>query len=221
MAKVEIDTLYPIVDHMAFSPNERRLAIAFCTISPMGACRDSTLWIWNLETNQTKAIGSSLGAITSLVFSPNGELLATAIENSVVQLWVVDAKSGRDIFPGPKSPTPDLTRALFSPDGNMLITIGRSRIDLWNLQGTLLGSIAAHSEFIADVVINEDGSKLVTLGCDIEDQLTYTCAQSSVRIWRIWPNTGALLAEADRRLASRTFTASECQDYLSPNECPP
>lgn len=68
---------------MAVSPDGRRIAYG---------CDDLTLWIFDLETNETSTVRGTTGAFISATFSPDGSYIFAGSEGGTV--YQCDAKSG-------------------------------------------------------------------------------------------------------------------------------
>jgi WD40 repeat protein len=79
-------------------------------------------------------------AATGVAFSPDGALLAAAVEGEGVMIW--DAASGEELFLLPRSLTGH-PRVTFSPDGTQLFA--SSEIDLfgWEISATETGAVTA------------------------------------------------------------------------------
>ena len=205
-----------------FSPDGRRLAVSFCTDIRMASCDDATVWMWNLDLNSTKVISASFGSVSALAFGPDSKTIAIAnSDDDSVQVWDVDAPSGRDLRQGPKGASVFTEKVSFSPDGKMLATIGGEGYQFWDLQGNLLAAVRAYPDGIDDAQFTADGQSLVTIGCNHRDDDSFECLDTQAKIWRVFNTTEALLAEAERRLGDREFTPSECQDYLGTEGCSP
>ena len=117
-----------------------------------------------------------IASIRSLAFSPDGKVLATGSENSVIELWNVAAgKSLRTLTAHTRRL---FYRIQFTPDGTRLISAGGDKtVSVWDVatgQETL--TLKGHTDRIWDLSLNRDGTRLSSAS---EDQ--------TVRIWDARP----------------------------------
>ena len=71
---------HTLVTNLAFSPDGR-------TLGAVSASPESTLRLWNLETQKERTVTDNAGDILGLSFHPGGKVLATASQNGTVRLW--------------------------------------------------------------------------------------------------------------------------------------
>ena len=116
-----------LLDGVAFSPDGTKLATASL---------DGTARLWNVATHDqigaplTAGAGATTGvpneafseAVSSVAFSPDGTLLATASWDGTARLW--DVATQRQIGPPMSIGLNLMTGVAFSPDGTMLATAG-------------------------------------------------------------------------------------------------
>lgn len=87
--------------------------------------------LWDVATGQLKAVLNDRGTVLSIVFSPDGKLVATGADKEhAVKLW--DVATGKLVatLDGPRLPYP----LAFSPDGRTLATSGeKGAVLLWDV----------------------------------------------------------------------------------------
>ncbi|MEG4045878.1 WD40 domain-containing protein [Microcoleus sp. Pol17_C1] len=113
------------------------------------------------------------GSVRSVIFSPDGKLLATGDSDSVVRLW--EASSGREILTC-KGHTNVVQSVAFSPDGEILASGSYDKIiKLWDVNtGECLKVLQGHTEAVMSVTFNPDGNILASGSFD-----------RTIRLWDI------------------------------------
>jgi len=142
------------VHAVAFSPTED----VFATTG-----RDGTVRVWQQQGQLVTTIEGRKGERShALTFSPDGKILAVAIDNAVELLDLAGNTVGR--LPGHSE---TVTQVSFSPNGQLIATTAwDGTIALWNLEGTLLHFIQGHSSYALDVQFSPDGKTLASAGAD-------------------------------------------------------
>ncbi|WP_242717025.1 WD40 domain-containing protein [Microcoleus vaginatus] len=113
------------------------------------------------------------GSVRSVIFSPDGKLLATGDSDGVVRLW--EASTGREILTC-KGHTNVVESVAFSPDGEILASASYDKIiKLWDVQtGECLKVLQGHTESVMSVTFNPDGNILASGSFD-----------RTIRLWDI------------------------------------
>ncbi|MFM9266635.1 NACHT domain-containing protein [Tychonema sp. BBK16] len=111
--------------------------------------------------------------VRSVIFSPDGKLLATGDSDGVVRLW--ESSSGREILTC-KGHTNVVESVAFSPDGEILASGSYEKtIKLWDVKtGECLKVLQGHTESVMSVTFNPDGNMLASGSFD-----------RTVRLWDI------------------------------------
>ncbi len=150
---------------LALSPDGRTLA------STAPADKATLLVLWDLEGNERKRL-SLEEDVQSVVFSPDGKVLAAVSKDEPIHFW--DTATGK-----PRDALPDrlrgVTRLAYSHDGAILIGgFGGSRsVVLWE---TATGKQLA--EF------DDEGSPIVDIACSADGQTIIAAhADEQVRLW--------------------------------------
>ncbi|EKQ69579.1 WD40 repeat-containing protein [Leptolyngbyaceae cyanobacterium JSC-12] len=151
---------------VAFSPNQQLLAVG-------GSSRNGTqgqAFLVRLGDKQQRILlGRQLAPVVGIAFSPNGQTIATASEDSMVRLWNVNGKLLKTLE-GHNAPVRSVT---FSPDGQLIATASDDRtIRLWSQNGTPIKTLIGHTAQVRSVSFSRDGKHLVSASWD-----------ETVRLW--------------------------------------
>ena len=126
--------------------------------------------IWEVPSGrEVNTIDAELGPFR-VALSPNGELLATISDRTIVLIAVATGETVRELEAHDES----VIAVAFSPHGELLATGGLdSTIRLWNVQdGSALGTLAGHDSAIIFLAFSPDG-RLLASGSE----------DGSVRVW--------------------------------------
>ncbi|MEG3911799.1 AAA-like domain-containing protein [Microcoleus sp. w1-18aA5] len=124
------------------------------------------------ETQQVKASlspqrkikwSAHKGAVTSVTFSPNRQILATAGIDDTVRMW---NSSGKKIAEW-KALQRSVNMVNFSPNGNFLATAGRdSTVKIWNLSGKNISTLKGIQGSVTSISFSPEGKLLAAAGID-------------------------------------------------------
>lgn len=111
------------------------------------------------------------GAVTSVSFSPNRQILATAGIDDQVRIWNF---SGQKIAEW-KALQQSVNMVNFSPNGKFLATAGRnSTVKLWNLSGKNISQLKGIQGSVTSISFSPEGKLLAAAGID-----------SNAAIWKL------------------------------------
>ncbi|MEG4491205.1 CHAT domain-containing protein [Microcoleus sp. D3_18_C4] len=155
----------PVESAPGFSPDGRQI---------LTSSRDGSAYIWDTKGNllaQLRGHNNSVGA----VFSPDGRQILTASWDKTARLWDVSAAitahseqlAAREtfqegvsknnaqlaIFRGHNS---DVKSAVFSPDGQQILTASDEAARLWDTKGTILTEFPGHLERVKTAIFSPD-----------------------------------------------------------------
>ena len=145
------------INNIAFSPNNPLLA---------SASADSTIQLWNLNTNALQAtLQGHTSDVLNVAFSPDGSLLASGGADGLVGLWNPVTETLQATLQGHTSDVLDVT---FNPDGSLLASGGADgTVRLWNpVTETLITTLEAHMDSVSSVAFSPDGSLLASGSAD-------------------------------------------------------
>jgi dipeptidyl aminopeptidase/acylaminoacyl peptidase len=144
------------LSRVGFSPDSRYVA----------ALGSGIMVIWDVVNGQEmRVVRTNAGTETSVVFRPDGRLLATASTDRTIRLW--DAPNGQERMVLREHTSPVHCLA-FSPDGKYLASASLDKtVRLYDAAtGQVLLRIVAHPTGVHAVGFSPDGRRLVTGGVD-------------------------------------------------------
>jgi hypothetical protein len=141
---------------VAFSPDGRWLAAGW----------GNNVVLWDAASyREVQKFRGHQSEITSLAFSPDSHLIATASLDRQVKLW--DVASGAEVSSliGHADAT---TGVAFSPDGRLLASSSADGLaKVWDVsRGVEIGSLSGHTGTVTGVAFSPDGQTLATSSID-------------------------------------------------------
>ena len=156
------ETLTPGSGSVAFSPDGRTLASG----------EGITIRLRDVVTNTHKhTLTGHTGGIRSVVFNPDGSMLASGSNDSTVRLWDAVTGQHKHTLTGHVGTGSGLA---FSPDSTILASGNRDdTISLWDaVTGQHKDALAGHTDSVSSLAFSPDGS---TLASGSEDK--------TIRLW--------------------------------------
>lgn len=155
-----------LVEALAFSPDGKTLA----------GSADNDIRIWNGATGrQIRELKGHTKLVSSLQYSPDGELLLSGSYDREARLWNAATGALRKTFTGSKE---DIHAVSFSRDGKTIATGGGlfaevGELRLWDASsGALKRELKGHTGFVSGLTYTPDNKTLVSSSWD-----------QSVRLW--------------------------------------
>lgn len=149
------------------SPLESSSSVSFNPIisNPLLALADSkgSVKILGIDGSKKNEFLAHKREIWTVIFSPNGDYLATASEDYRAKLWDLKGKQ-KATLEGHDAAVQDIT---FHPQRNLIATASEDKnVKLWNLNGQLLKNITGHSDQVTSVRFSPDGNTIATASDD-------------------------------------------------------
>jgi WD40 repeat protein len=138
------------------------------THSAIATADDGTVKLWSIEGQKLQTLSGHDGGVKSVVFSPDGKILASA-SNISINLWKRNFTGQFQTQPyknltGHTTWVNDLA---FSPDGKMLASASEdTTVKLWTLEGEELQTLYGHGDgnWIRSIVFRPNDKKIVSAG---------------------------------------------------------
>jgi len=153
------------ITRVAFSPNEQTLTLALGSL-------DGKVMLWrSRENTPLHVLGEHTAAVSSMAFSPNGEILASGSGDQTIRLWRV----GGGLLHTLEGHTGLIWDVVFSSDGRTLVSGSADcTVRLWRVaKGTLKQTLLGHGDRVRRVFLSPNGRTLVSVSTD-----------RTVRLWR-------------------------------------
>ena len=116
--------------------------------------------------------GSLYGGVNAVAFSPDGEILASAGNDRLIQLWDTFIGENLQTLEGHTEPVLSVS---FNPNGNTLASVSRTEIIFWDVDtGEQQQSITGHTHSVRSIALSNDG---VTLASGYSD--------GTVQLWDV------------------------------------
>ncbi|MGD1712485.1 WD40 repeat domain-containing protein, partial [Dapis sp. BLCC M172] len=101
--------------------------------------------------------------VNGVVFSPDGETIATASDDNTVKLWNQEGKLLQTLTGHQNS----VFGVAFSPDGETIATASYDKtVKFWNQEGKLLQTLVGHKNSVFDVAFSPNGETIATASRD-------------------------------------------------------
>jgi WD40 repeat protein len=160
-----------------------------------GCLDENTLGLWNINTGELlRTFEGHTAQIWSVVFSPDGQTLASSSRDGTIKLWDVDKGQCFQTLLGH---TRDVCSVAFSFDGSSLATGSDDRTArIWDINtGECEAILSGHEGSVQSVVYSPDS---LTLASGSEDE--------TIRIWDIKTARCLKMLRADRPYEGMNIT---------------
>ncbi len=165
------------------SQNENdNLAFSFEAISNQQPPVESQAIFYNsfIGSNNRSTLSGHLAWINSVVFSPDGNTLASGSVDNTIKLWDVVNSEELVTLSGHAD---WINSVAFSPDGNILASASRDRtIKLWDVvNNEELVTLSGHTSAVSSVAFSPDGNILASASCGSVEN--YNCINGEIKLW--------------------------------------
>jgi WD40 repeat protein len=171
-------------------------------VAGAGTGSDHTVHIWDVATGAPLSTLQTDGAVLSVVFSPNGRLVAAGSSDGTARVWTVAGGLPLKPFPHPLgiSRGDDVQLVSFSPDSTRLLTVGGDRFarvfDVTHPEREPI--LLNHRDQVNTARFSHDGELIATAG-----------ANNVVRIWAARTGEGRFGLEGIGRVTDLAFSPDD------------
>ena len=183
-------------------------AVRTVACSPFGddvafAGDDGLIHLWNFHSRETRVLGSSEGAVSSVTYSPNGVLIASANEGtnqtrSSVRVWDLRSAEMLDLGEcGDQSPV-----IAFSPGGKSLACASAEStgvLRVWNLQTGQMRVLRDPAGGSSSISFSPDGKCIAAADA--------VRMNPKIRLWHLETGTARTIGSSRRQITSLAFSS--------------
>ena len=128
-----------------------------------GAKFKKTIQLWNRDGTLRHNLEGHPDTIWHILFSPDGEILASASQDNTIKLWNTNGKLVSTL----DGHSDRVNHLAFSPDGEILASASQDNtIKLWNTKGELVSTLSDHSDSVNHLAFSPDGEILASASQD-------------------------------------------------------
>ena len=164
---------------------------------------EGLIHLWNFHSRETRVLGRSEGSVSSMAYSPNGVLIASANEGteqgrSSVRVW--DLRSGEMVDLGEcgeQSPS-----IAFSPGGKSLACASAEStgvLRVWNLQTGQMRVLKDPAGGSSSISFSPDGKSIAAADA--------ARMNPAIRVWDLETGTARTIGSSRRQITSLAFSA--------------
>ncbi len=177
---------------LKYFPDGERIAVA-TTIG---------IWIYDVQTGDAlDLLTGHTGPVTSIVFSPDGNTIATGSEDNTIRLWDVNTKQHINTCDGHED---GINKIAFHPNGKTFASDSEDwQIRIWETEtGNLVKTIKSNSLSATEMSYSPDGTTLLIVG-------PHSQYEMEIEYWNIESGEHLKTELIDAKLNSAKFS-SDC-----------
>ena len=157
-------TVQGSISSISFSPDGKLMASAYML---QETAEGSKVTVWDLNTgNELITFHAHDDRITTIHFSPDSQIIASASWDNTVKLWNLQGEE-LAVLGGDNGYTDPVTDVSFAPNTEMLVSSSYDNtIKLWTFDGELLHTLKGHTSTVTDIDFNAAGDQLIAASAD-------------------------------------------------------
>ncbi|MDF5710920.1 MAG: hypothetical protein PUP90_25430 [Nostoc sp. S4] len=127
--------------------------------------------LWDTKGNLQTNLKGHQKFIISAAFSPDGQRIVTASDDSTAKIWDRAGNLMADL----KGHQQGVTSAVFSPDGKRILTESSDgTVKVWDTKGNLLADLKEYKKEVSRAAFSSDGKRVFTVFSD-----------GSINVWQL------------------------------------
>ncbi len=144
------------IQSMACNPNGKILACG----------GEKKIYFWDIPTRKIIGVlNGHLAKVNSLVFSPDGKMIASGSSDKTIKLWNVESRTEIITLTGHNDSVNSLS---LSPDGNILLSSSDDKtIKIWDmLDKTVINTLHGHTSTVSCIQFSPNGKTFASCSSD-------------------------------------------------------
>lgn len=184
------------IQYIVFSPDDRQLAIA----------SHDTVQLCEAKTGSAlQTLKGHAGDVSSIAFSPDGQLLASGSNDRTIRLWDIETGAALQTMEEHSS---IVHCVAFAPNKQHIASASSDKtVRLWNVNSGIVRTLKGHSDTVSSVAFSPDGQQLASASWD-----------RTVRLWELKNETTLKILRGHFALITTVAFSPDSQQLASASD---